>query len=191
MGGKIVKTGDNRLETNHLYERFSTRLVGRCCVDAPTFPVPRRVQAPPAKKFIRYQAVPAGTKRYDPPHSALRIPRFEFPQVPLRGNTRQYADARPIPCRVLPPNSSRIAAYPIFLPHKITLLTVRKAGLAPFTVFARNTPFTKIIKRRHASIPVVTRRIRTLPPSLPPISPLLRYQRRRIIRVRRTSTRGP
>jgi hypothetical protein len=28
--------------------------------------------------------------------------RFEFPQVPLRGNTRQYAGEGPIPCRVLP-----------------------------------------------------------------------------------------
>jgi hypothetical protein len=37
----------------------------------------------------------------------------------ISGNTRQYADDAPFPCRVLPPNSSRIAAYLIFLPRKI------------------------------------------------------------------------
>ena len=104
-GGKIVKTGNNWLEANHLYEPFSTLLVRRCCVDAPTFPVPRRVQAPPAKNFIRYQAVPSGTSRYDAVRPGNQImtgaetrPRFRdcarcgSRRLPLRG---ERAGARP------------------------------------------------------------------------------------------------
>jgi hypothetical protein len=47
-----------------------------------------------------------------------KFPRSHY--AAISGNTWQYADEGQIPCRVLPPNSSPIAAYPIFLPRKIT-----------------------------------------------------------------------
>jgi hypothetical protein len=58
------------------------------------------------------------------------FPRSHYAAIP--GNTRQYADDRPFSCRVLPPNSSRIAAYPIFLPHKITLAPGCSGHRPPF-----------------------------------------------------------
>ena len=45
------------------------------------------------------------------PHSSLRIPRSEFPQVPLRGNIRQYPTIRGRSPIHLP----RIAAYSVSL----------------------------------------------------------------------------
>jgi len=79
---------------------------------------------------------------------ALRI--FHRPHyAAISGNTRQYADARPFPCRVLPLNSSRIAAYPIFLPRKIRQtrglwLRSTTAGRAPEA--SRLEPVCKLSK---------------------------------------------
>jgi hypothetical protein len=43
-----------------------------------------------------------------PPAAFKKIPRSRY--AAIRGNIRQYADEGPFPCRVLPPNSSPIAA---------------------------------------------------------------------------------
>ena len=90
------------------------------------------------KKFIRSQADLCGPRRSDrgdlvwgahaPPRAVVGAladhissggsPHFGL-RTSLASTTRQYADEGPIPCRVLPPNSSPIAAYSIFLPRKI------------------------------------------------------------------------
>jgi hypothetical protein len=82
----------------------------------------------PAKNFIRSQVDLCGPRRSKPvrsgpapatlkaacPHAAFCAHLQFFARsryAAISGNTRQYADAGQFPCRVLPPDSSPVAAY--------------------------------------------------------------------------------